>query len=187
MSDTLDSLKRNLQYALPWLPKGALHQNKIQSAETVGSVLSTTVDGAVWMVPPSACAYASSALAVANSTWTSLALDTERWDTGGIHSTTTNTSRMTIVTAGVYQVNGWVDFALNTTGMRGIGLRVGGSTYLATDYRNAVSTVSGTAATVNMLWKFAAGEYVELVAYQSSGGSLNASASELSVSWVSPG
>ena len=80
---------------------------------------------------PSARAYNNANLSVANGTLTVLNLNSERWDNDGIHSTSTNTSRMTAQTAGVYVVSGSVIWATNTTGDRQLFIRLNGTDYMA--------------------------------------------------------
>lgn len=43
-------------------------------------------------------------LTIANNSTTQLTFDSERWDTDGMHSTSTNTGRLTCVTSGLYLV-----------------------------------------------------------------------------------
>ena len=58
-----------------------------------------------------------------NSTgnWVAVTFDTERFDTDTIHSTSTNTSRLTINTGGKYLIGGAVTFTANATGQRQLG------------------------------------------------------------------
>ena len=46
----------------------------------------------------------SANISVSDSTWTSMTFDSERYDTDSIHSTASNTSRLTCVTAGKYLI-----------------------------------------------------------------------------------
>lgn len=68
---------------------------------------------------------------VANITIFAVTMDTEDHDTGGFHSTSSNTSRVTPTTAGYYQVKGVVTFAGQTdyVGLDAI-IRTNGSTTL---------------------------------------------------------
>lgn len=47
----LGDLRKNLQYAIQWLPKGAIKPNQVQSSDTVGKVLTTTRNGSEWQDP----------------------------------------------------------------------------------------------------------------------------------------
>jgi hypothetical protein len=100
--------------------------------------------------------------------------DTERFDTDSIHSTATNTSRLTCNTAGLYVISGCVRFASNVTGRRDLAIVLNGISTIAEDRRQTI-TDSGVATTlaISTIWKLAATDYVELHANQTSGGALN--------------
>lgn len=96
------------------------------------------------------------------------------YDNDSLHSISVNTSRITASKAGIYLVGGNLnyDFDGTSTGLRRIALRINGTDFLSHDYRDAGATGS------NLLHICApiplnAGEYVELMGYQSSGGNLD--------------
>jgi hypothetical protein len=118
----------------------------------------------------------SGTVSLADSTWTALALDTEQWDVGAMHSTVTNTSRVTIPTGqgGLYAFMGQCGFAANGTGVRKLAIARNGTRIWSV-------TLPGTASDllvlhVNSMYPAAAGDYFELHAYQTSGGALNVGA-----------
>lgn len=117
--------------------------------------------------------YNSANISVANNSWQALTFDTERWDTDDIHSTTTNTERLTCATAGTYLITGHISFAANVAGNRGAGIRLGGTTYIATHLGLGGFAVNNTNITIVTMYQLAADEYVELMVYQNSGGALN--------------
>lgn len=120
--------------------------------------------------------YNSGNQSISNNTTTALTFDSERWDTDGIHSTSSNTSRLTCTRAGKHLIVGHVRWALNTTGMREIGIRLNGATFLAV--LDATPNASfDHVMVVTTIWDMAVGDYVELTTYQNSGGALNAVAS----------
>lgn len=126
---------------------------------------------------PPRCRLTNSAAFVHNSTGNNLAVtfDTETHDTGGMHSTSSNTSRITIPTggSGMYLLGGGVEFAANATGYRQVALRINGTTVIA---GSRATSASGTVATLlmtNCIYPLNAGDYVELTAFQNSGGNLN--------------
>lgn len=49
----LGNLRRNLQFAIQWLPKGAIKPNQVQSSDTIGKVLTTTANGSEWQAASS--------------------------------------------------------------------------------------------------------------------------------------
>jgi hypothetical protein len=111
-------------------------------------------------------------ISVATATITALTFNTERWDTDDIHSTVSNTSRLTCKTAGIYLVIGNMSYASNSTGTREALIRVNGVTLMA---QSRVVGVSASSAyiVVSTILDLEIADYVELVAYQNSGGNLN--------------
>src|SRR3990167_4503994 len=101
-----------------------------------------------------------------------LTFDSERFDTDGIHSTSSNTSRLTCVTAGKYIITGNVMWASNTVGRRQLKIVLNGATTVAFMDETAHQTFEH-AETITTIYDFAVGDYVELHAYQDSTGALN--------------
>lgn len=120
-----------------------------------------------------ASAYHNADQSISNITQTALALNSERWDTDVIHDNSTNNSRLTCKTAGVYLIIGTMAYANNTTGVRQAAIRLGGSTFIASVLVNANGGSNLTVLVVTRIYPLAVNEYVELVAFQDSGGSLN--------------
>jgi hypothetical protein len=120
---------------------------------------------------------------VANTTLTTLALSGERYDTdpnGAIHDTVTNNSRLTCRTAGVYLILGQVTWISNATGLRRLHILGNGTTNYAIVTQNPV-TGENHSMMISTLLLMAAGDYVELQGYQSSGGALSTGADTFSV------
>src|SRR6266498_1205556 len=92
------------------------------------------------------------AQAVATSAFTALLFDVEIRDNDSAHSTVSNTSRITIVTAGWYEICGTVGWAGNATGQRlsrwGVngtgadGTEIGANVTLATSVAFPATTTS---------------------------------------------
>jgi hypothetical protein len=126
---------------------------------------------------PRASASNNGTQSLTSGTETIIALDSEDYDVGGLHSTVTNTSRMTIPAGagGVYLCVGFVTYAANATGVRQAWFVVNGTN---TDYQRAQDgNPSGTNASrvlVSAILQLSAGDYVELAGRQTSGGALNA-------------
>ena len=74
---------------------------------------------------------------------------------------------------GIYVISGHITFAANANGIRGIALRLNGSSYIAMN--GVYSTTAGDeiSLTVTSVHNMAVNTYVELRAYQSSGAALN--------------
>lgn len=119
--------------------------------------------------------YNSANISIANATNTALTFDTERYDTDALHSTTTNTNRLTAPAAGKYLITGHVEWGASATGQRYINVRFNGTTVIAQQHViNLNNTVfSQSIATI---YSLAANDFVELVVFQDSGGALNVQA-----------
>lgn len=103
-----------------------------------------------------------------------IALDAEDVDTDGMHDTVTNNTRLTAQTAGKYELSAQVTFQINATGRRLArfnvnGASLGGQTEVMPTTL-AGSTISIMLPTIEAV--LAVGDYVELVAFQSSGANL---------------
>ncbi len=134
--------------------------------------------------------YNSANEAITTATFTALTFDSERYDNGGLHSTVSNTSRLTAQKAGAYSLWGNVYFDANATGLRQVRIKLNAVTWIAVE--SGLPQTDGTALlTVSTLHRLSVGDYVELVVYQSSGGNLNVVASgdfspEFAMQWLGP-
>ena len=107
------------------------------------------------------------------------------------HSTSSNTSRYVAPYSGWYLISGVVAFAANATGLRSTRWAVNGSVVLnsGVDVTSVTASTQEVAANTQKVF-LTAGDYVELQAFQSSGGNLNTvygsdhNGSRLSVMWV---
>lgn len=107
-----------------------------------------------------------------------LTFDTERFDNQNMHSTVTNTSRLSVPSgmSGKFLLIGNIEWAGNATGTRTLQIRVTGTTTVAfekhpTDSTNTVQMLCQT------LYDGVGGtDYFELLANQNSGGNLNVNA-----------
>lgn len=114
----------------------------------------------------------SANISISNDSNTALTFDSERFDAGSFHSTSSNTSRLTVPVSGKYLVVGNAEFAANATGFRTLGIRLNATTIIGAS-RSTSPGAAGTLLNVAAVYEMAAGAYVELMAYQNSGGSLN--------------
>lgn len=118
------------------------------------------------------------AQSIPNNAFTAMTFSTEEFDSHNGHSTSLNTSRYTAQRAGKYVFNGGPSFGPNATGGRGTwwaknGTAVNGSQILIPNNGAGLSTnVPGRGVFVDM----AINDYVELFAYQNSGGALSSNA-----------
>tara|TARA_R110002020_G_scaffold105272_1_gene245702 strand:+ start:386 stop:1033 length:648 start_codon:yes stop_codon:yes gene_type:complete len=119
-------------------------------------------------------AYNNANISIANATTTAVALNAERWDTDTMHDTSTNNSRITIKTAGVYVFDAQIRFADNTTGDRMIDIVHDGSTEIARAiWHGTAGTNTVDARNLTVVYNMAVDEYVEMKVWQNSGGALN--------------
>lgn len=113
------------------------------------------------------------------STWTVLTFTSELLDSDGMHSTATNTGRLTAVTAGWYLVAaqyGWGSHASSTR--RIVGVRKNGGS-APTEGRSDTLSWGGSNGSVGIttMVQMSVGDYIEVVAYQDSGGALDTATS----------
>lgn len=99
---------------------------------------------------------------------------TEVKDAFGFHSTSSNTSRITVPSGydGSYRLYANLQYAANATGLRGVEVYKNGSFDLPR-YSNAVFAGAGNDVEVEWIYDLVAGDYLEIWAYQTSGGALN--------------
>ena len=121
---------------------------------------------------PAARVYNSANISIPNATLTALTFNSERFDNDSIHSTASNTSRLTATTAGVYSISGNFTMAPLGSGKGLIGVRLNGSLIIAYQ-RFAGITATNLIQAIQTTYKLAAGDYVELIAHQDSGSALN--------------
>ncbi len=115
--------------------------------------------------------------AITDSTNTAVTFDQEEWDTDNMHSTSSNTSRLVVPSGqgGHYLVMGQVAFDNNAVGHRNLKIRVNGSssTWLAKSNQTMLGSTDCQWLQVSKVIALSAGDYVELIAYQTSGTTLN--------------
>lgn len=169
----------------------------VVTATTITSAWGNSVKAATdYLANPPACRVTNNAVqSIANAAWTALTFNTELFDTNSMHDTVTNTSRITITTAGLYTVSVGVAFAANATGGRACGVRKNGTgTTGPTEggvLIQAVTVTDGTYVGYAVTVKLAAADYIEAVVFQRSGGALNSSVSDglpvFSATWIGLG
>lgn len=169
------------------------YRDLILRNETATSIIaSSTITGSnIKATAIGARAYNSAAISVANATLITLTLNSERWDSDTIHSTSTNTSRLTCNTAGKYLITANVAYDINATGYRVTRILLNGVTEIARDMRMPVTASDYTACIVTTIQDLTVTDYIEVQAYQTSGGALNVQSvgnysPELSMVWEGP-
>jgi hypothetical protein len=151
----------------------------VGSANQVLTVDSSTATGLKWAAPAAASfvgvsAFDSNVLgqSISNTTYTALTYDSENYDTDSFHSTSSNTSRLTIPSGkgGKYQINAYVNWDNNATGRRIFVLYKNGVYNKALANETSSGYLGQTGAYVIEL---VATDYIEIFVYQDSGGTRN--------------
>jgi len=135
--------------------------------------------GLKWAAPASGSTFAgcsltkSAAQTISNATTVSITFDTEEFDTDAYHSTSSNTSRITIPSGkgGKYLFVMTANFAGNTTGQRLLMLYKNGAVHKYSTSLGGTSFVFR--ATTSVIVSAVATDYFEFAVYQDSGGSLD--------------
>lgn len=128
----------------------------------------TVRDDLEFLVDRPGCAvYNSTTQNVSTSSNTTLTADSELYDLDSMHSTVTNTSRITATTAGKYRIGALVEWDSDATGRREVYLLVNGSTVHTLTIGNAVAGMTQNGTKILTL---SAGDYVEVRVWQNSGG-----------------
>ena len=138
----------------------------------------TRANGAWFSEPPQCSVFNSSVQSIPNSTVTAMLCGSESLDNTNMHSTVSNTSRITAVNAGRYTFTGTAQFAIDGTGtgMRRLSFRLNGTTEYDLVQVAAVSTLSTVILSGSRTFTLAISDYAEMVVNQNSGGALNVTA-----------
>jgi hypothetical protein len=156
--------------------------------DTVLTADSTTATGLKWATPASGTTFAgvrctkSGDQTISAVTWTALTFDTETFDVGGYHSTSSNTSRITVPStkAGYYLVNArWNWDNASTAGYRFGRIMKNGAqyNYMAED---PTSNLNRVTLPIHDIVYCAVGDYLEIEVLQNSGGNLTLNGSNYS-------
>jgi hypothetical protein len=125
------------------------------------------------IVPPSVKLQKTTTQSITNASETALTWPTAVYDTDSMYSAV-NTSRITINTPGIYVLTACATFASNGTGERLLYFRVNGDSANRLAFARAFANQSGSSGLVIATSvQLSAATYIEVAAYQSSGGALN--------------
>jgi hypothetical protein len=109
---------------------------------------------------------------VNSHTWTALTFNSEYADDGDFHSTSSNTGRLTAPVAGWYDIFADIEFEKHATGQRYIRFVKNGTTVIGhIGPMMAIATVN-TRVNLSIQAKLTVNDYVQVEAYQDSGGAL---------------
>lgn len=127
--------------------------------------------------PPRLFTFQTTTQSVPNITWAAINFQAEVYDTIAGHSTITNITRYLPNVSGTYDIIGQVTYATNSTNDRACQARKNGSPVDGLQYGGGRASASTNVA--GMAWCFGSvalngtTDYLELYAFQDSGGSLN--------------
>jgi hypothetical protein len=129
-------------------------------------------------VLPACRVYNSANQTLSDSTTTTLSFNSERFDTNAIHDTSTNSSRLTCQTAGVYSIFAQVGIVpqagvalLNSVSAR---ILLNGTKSLALNQTYEANTDLSVYLIVHTIASLAAADYVQVQAFQDSSGGYSA-------------
>ena len=133
-------------------------------------------DNVVTAAPVNAArVYNNADISIPSATYVTLTYNSEYYDVGGLHSTSSNTGRMTAPVAGKYLIISQIAWAANANGIRyqkivknGVSTNVLAETQLPVPGSNEQYVQIMTEVNLN------AGDYVEVWVWQNSGGNLAA-------------
>lgn len=158
---------------------GTSSELTVGANNTVLTADSTTATGLKWATT-SAPSFVGCELrksgnqTIANNTDTMVTFDTETFDTDSFHSTSSNTSRITIPTgkAGKYRFTYLARFAGNSTGIRNFKFFINGAEGAALYRRDNLGT-NAVIVGGDFVLDLAVNDYVEFAVFQTSGGNLD--------------
>lgn len=134
--------------------------------------------------PPACSVYNNTTQSISDGSSTALTCNSEYFDNASWHSTVSATSRLTAPIDGRYLCVATIQWATNATGWRQLTFRVNGTTsYLCVQFA-AVGASHTVIQSGNKLLPLTAGDYVEAIGFQDSGGSLNVTTLELGATFL---
>lgn len=149
----------------------ASHVNNLQDAVVA---IETFIGAGGLSLSQGVRVFNSAALTIGTGAWTTLTFNSESYDAFGMHSTSSNTGRLTAQRAGVYGIFGSLQFSPSAGGtIRGLRFLVNGSVSVIMDLRSPNGATTTVNFGISAFYPLAAGDYVEMQVYQDSGGNLN--------------
>ena len=120
----------------------------------------------------------SSGQSINNATDTILLFDTEQFDTNALHSTSSNTGRLTVPAGegGVYVIVAQLDWAGDADGFRQSNIKLNGVTVLSRWNRNVNGDAGGFRYSQSSIETLSAGDYVEIEVHHTAGAALSVNA-----------
>lgn len=162
-----------------WIGDNSIAPEKLMPGNPY-SVLTSSVTGEpYWNTRNAVRASLTANQSIADVTSVKLIFNAESFDYtadyAGMHDNSTNPTRLTVPAgeSGVYLIVGTAAFSANATGIRNLEILVDNATQAATFTSDNAGAGFATQIQTTAIYYLAAGSYVELRAYQNSGGALN--------------
>ena len=147
---------------------------------TVLTADSAETTGLKWAAPAASAfvgcsVYKSGTQSLANNTAVTINWENEHFDTDAFHSIVTNTSRITIPSGkgGKYLFSVTLGWTANATGNRYFRLDKNGSSAIVLVTHRAADSTNQSFHTASAILNLVATDYIEVIAFQNSGGSLD--------------
>lgn len=158
---------------MAWTAPATWVAGNVLTAAQLNTQLRDNMKAAMGADKASCRVFNSTAQTIPTATLTTLTFDSERWDSQAIHSTVSNTSRLTIPASwtGQYFTGAHVAW-VNGTGVRGTFIYLN-ATYFITGQVIPYDANLNASCSPSTLYGVVAGDYLEVQVYQSSGGNLN--------------
>ena len=121
---------------------------------------------------PAALAYHNADQAIANVTTIQLALNSEVFDTDGIHDTVTNNSRLTCQTAGKYFIYANVQYSNDNSGYRRASIWLNATTHIAFRQTDYTATFDAR-LNLSCIYDLSVSDYVEIQCRHNGGSGIN--------------
>jgi hypothetical protein len=150
---------------MPYTAPAAVVSGATISKSTFGDVVIADLN---FLANPPACrVYHNTTQSLTDITETTVAFNSERFDTDTMHDTVTNNSRITIKTAGIYEITANLEIAQSADYVAAYAyIRLNGATLIGIDGGPIASTSQGIRLNPKTLWKCAVNDYLEVRAYQ---------------------
>jgi hypothetical protein len=151
----------------------------VAAAVLTAAQLNTNLrDNIAWMATdsPTCRVYNSAALSIVSGSSVALTFNSERFDNAAMHSTSTNTGRITIPTGGggKYLIGCVIEWNAAAGGnYRDNRIRNGGTTFHAGVTVGPIGGAGSPLAAPVGTWNYTAADYAEVVVAQDSGGNIN--------------
>lgn len=133
-------------------------------------------DNGEFLIDPPTCSVYNAGMTVTNSSDTALTVSGEFFDNDSMHTGTS--SQIICQTAGRYLVSASVSFAASAAARVLTRFQVNGTTLYSTDSRAAIGGATPDQVSITRSFVLAAGDYVETIVNQNSGGSITVTLQE---------